>query len=72
MLAGLLRVGIALDRSHASGVTDVRCRMLADERLVIEAVVRKGHDPSLEIYTADQRKDLLSAALGQTIEIATS
>ncbi len=72
VLAGLLRVGIALDRSHASGVTDVRCRMLADERLVIEAVVRKGHDPSLEIYTADQRKDLLSAALGQTIEIATS
>jgi exopolyphosphatase/guanosine-5'-triphosphate,3'-diphosphate pyrophosphatase len=72
VLAGLLRIGIALDRSHAGGVTDVRCRMLSTDQLVIEAVVREGHDPTLELYTAEQRKDLLSAALGPSIEIAAS
>ena len=69
VLAGLLRVGIALDRSHAGGITDVRCRMTAPDRLVIEAVVRAGHDPALELYTAEQRKDLLAETLGCTIEV---
>ena len=72
VLAGLLRVGIALDRAHAGGITDVRSRMLSTDHLVIEAIVREGYDPALELYTADQRKDLLASALEWTIEITAS
>ena len=65
----MLRVGIALDRSHAGGITDVRCHMTSPDLLVVEAVVRAGHDPALELYTAEQRKDLLAEMLGCAIEV---
>ena len=72
VLAGLLRIGIALDRSHSGGVNGVRCRMLAPDHLVIEVSAAVDHDTSLELYTADQRKDLLAEVLGWTIEVAVS
>ena len=50
----------------------VRCRMLAPDHLVIEVIAAPDHDTSLELYTADQRKDLLCEVLGWTIEIAVS
>ena len=69
VLAGLLRIGIALDRSHGGGVIGVGCRQAAPGRLVIEVRPRPGHDPTLELYAAAQRKDLLELALGTSIEI---
>ncbi len=71
VLAGLLRVGIALDRSHSGGITGVRCEV-SSKQVDIELGVRPGHDPALELYTAEQRKDLLAAALGCTIELRVS
>ncbi len=72
VLAGLLRVAIALDRSHAAGVFEVACRHVSPSHIVIEVRPRAGHDPTLELYAADQRKDLLEATLGGTIEIVSA
>ncbi len=70
-LAGLLRVAIALDRSHAGPV----------ERLVVTSAngagtvrigVRAfpGADATLELQAADERKALLEDVLGHRVEIA--
>ena len=65
-LAGMLRVAIALDRTHGGVVHSVSCRRQDDgsPRLVIEAHVAPGADPSLELYTAEERRGLLEDALG--------
>jgi exopolyphosphatase/guanosine-5'-triphosphate,3'-diphosphate pyrophosphatase len=63
VLAGMLRVGIALDRTHSQVVRDVACTVSRD---VVDAAVRlePGADATLELYTAEQRKDLVESALG--------
>jgi exopolyphosphatase / guanosine-5'-triphosphate,3'-diphosphate pyrophosphatase len=71
LLAGMLRLGIALDRTHANVVHDVQCR-LVDTRVDITAIVRAGSDPALEMYTAEQRKGPLEQALGLRIEVTAS
>jgi exopolyphosphatase/guanosine-5'-triphosphate,3'-diphosphate pyrophosphatase len=68
VLAGLLRVGIALDRSHARHVHDLRCEITKNQ-VIVQPVVRTGVDASLEVYTANQRVDLLADALGRAISI---
>ncbi|HEV2767782.1 MAG TPA: Ppx/GppA phosphatase family protein [Acidimicrobiales bacterium] len=59
-LAGILRVAIALDRSHDNRVAGftVEC---SPDAVVLKLEVRG--DPSLELYTADERKGLLEQAL---------
>jgi exopolyphosphatase/guanosine-5'-triphosphate,3'-diphosphate pyrophosphatase len=69
VLAGLLRVGIALDRSHARHVHDVQCEVTRSH-LIVQPITRAGVDASLEVYTANQRVDLLADAIGRTISIA--
>ncbi|HEV8298332.1 MAG TPA: hypothetical protein VGQ20_13585, partial [Acidimicrobiales bacterium] len=68
LLAGMLRVGIALDRAHARAVRDVRCHVGRDE-VTIEAFVRPDADATLELYTAEQRKELLEDALGRSVSV---
>ncbi len=67
-LAGLLRVAIGLDRTHAQAVRSVRCEVGDDElRLVLD--VAAGADASLERYVAAERKDLLEATLGLPVTL---
>ncbi len=61
VLAGILRIAIALDRTHAGLVEGLTCRQEGPSLVV---VVDAAGDPSLEVYTAEERKDLLEAALG--------
>ncbi len=69
-LAGLLRVGIGLDRSHSGLVTDVTATVDPDQsRLIIEARANPGTDIGLEVYSAQDRSDLLADALDLKIEI---
>jgi exopolyphosphatase/guanosine-5'-triphosphate,3'-diphosphate pyrophosphatase len=68
VLAGLLRIGIALDRSHVGLVRHVTTHV-SDHRIRIEATVEPDADISLELYTAGQRKALLERTLGAAIEI---
>jgi exopolyphosphatase/guanosine-5'-triphosphate,3'-diphosphate pyrophosphatase len=66
LLAGMLRVGIALDRTHSHVVRDISCRTDRGQ-LVATAHVRAGADAALELYTAEQRKDLLETTLGMPL-----
>ncbi len=72
-LAGLLRVAIALDRTHAALVDSVSCEVTGKRKertLVIEAVpCRADADLSLELYSANERKDLLADVLGLPVVI---
>lgn len=67
-LAGLLRVAIGLDRTHARVVRSLRCEDARDGlHLVLD--VAPGADPSLERYVAEERKSLLEATLGTPVSI---
>jgi hypothetical protein len=65
-LAGILRVAIALDRSHDSRVVGIRVDA-SPAGVVVKLDVRD--DPSLELYTADERKGLLETALDTEVSI---
>ena len=67
-LAGLLRVAIGLDRTHAQVVRSVRCEE-GDGGLRIVVDVASGADASLERYVADERKGLLEATLAMPVTI---
>jgi exopolyphosphatase/guanosine-5'-triphosphate,3'-diphosphate pyrophosphatase len=78
ILAGMLRIGVALDRTRNGVVRDVIARpkaIVEDEQgterdtLRLELVTR-GDDAELERYTAEARKSLLEEALGLDIIIA--
>ncbi len=76
LLAGVLRVAIALDRTHDGLVGSVRAKVRGkdDERrltLVVTAE-RSPADLSLELYTADDRRGLLEAALELPIEVVAA
>ena len=68
-LAGVLRVAIGLDRSHAELVQGVEARV---EKESVSLLV-SGSDPdvdlSLEIWSAQQRVGLLEEVLGRTVVI---
>ena len=66
-LAGILRVAIALDRTHAGTVRALSCRS-EDGHLRISLDTAEGADASLEVYTADARKSLFEEALGVRVE----
>jgi exopolyphosphatase / guanosine-5'-triphosphate,3'-diphosphate pyrophosphatase len=70
-LAGILRVAIGLDRSHDGRVRSVMAQMRND-RLVVEAVGKRGKEISLELYTANERSDLLEEVLGQRVAIVAA
>lgn len=66
ILAGCLRVGIALDRSYRGVVR--RLEVAADaDTLTVTVGVRPGADAELEIFSARQRSSLLARALGRRI-----
>jgi exopolyphosphatase/guanosine-5'-triphosphate,3'-diphosphate pyrophosphatase len=69
-LAGILRVAIALDRSHTGDVEGVRVASANGSgplRLLVHG--RPGADLGLELHTASERKDLLESELGHRIDV---
>jgi len=67
VLAGLLRLGVALDRTRTRTVRDVSVEV--DKKRLTISVDAPG-DASLERYTAEARKGLLEDALGVEVAIA--
>jgi exopolyphosphatase/guanosine-5'-triphosphate,3'-diphosphate pyrophosphatase len=65
-LAGILRVAEGLDRTHSSIIQSLRCERSAE---VLTIHLRSSNDtyPSLEIYTAETRRDLFEEAFGVKI-----
>jgi exopolyphosphatase/guanosine-5'-triphosphate,3'-diphosphate pyrophosphatase len=77
--AGILRVAIGLDRTHSSLVDHLEARRApkngkddGERPLVIEVRGRTDADLSLELYTANERKDLLESVLALPVEITTA
>ena len=66
--AGLLRIAIGLDRNHGCRVAAATAHATSDV-LTIEAVPDAGADIDLELFSAAQRADLLSEALGLSVEV---
>lgn len=68
-LAGLLRVAIALDRTHAGAVQAVEVEV-RDGALVVGVHAHAATtDLALELYTADERKGLLEDVLGLPVAL---
>ena len=64
VLAGVLRIAIGLDRTHAGVVRSLRATVDDERRrLLVELDVAPGADPSLELYTAEERCSLLAETL---------
>lgn len=63
-LAGILRIAIALDRTHEEIVTEVKAQLSPDGVVIRLAV---AGDPSLELYTAEERKGLFESALDTSV-----
>jgi exopolyphosphatase/guanosine-5'-triphosphate,3'-diphosphate pyrophosphatase len=68
VLAGMLRIAIGLDRTHAESVRSVRV-FTDDDGLRIEPVGDPGADLDVEIYAARERSDLLAEGLDMTVRI---
>ena len=68
VLAGMLRIGIALDRTYRTAASDVSVGVTANT-LVLSV---KGDDLDLEVFAANQTKALLEHALGIPIVVTCS
>ena len=67
VLAGLLRVGIALDRTYRRSVERVHAAV-SDKAVRIDVEVADGVDVDIELFTARRSADLLADALGRSID----
>jgi exopolyphosphatase/guanosine-5'-triphosphate,3'-diphosphate pyrophosphatase len=73
VLAGILRLAVALDRTRTGVVSGVGVEGGRDGeplRLVVDTVA--GADAELELYTAQTRLGLLASSLGVDVEIASA
>lgn len=72
LLAGILRVGIALDRTRRSVVDRIDVTApdpASDDPVLVHVCCDDEADISLELYTAHQRTGLLERALGRPVEL---
>jgi hypothetical protein len=70
VLAGLLRVAAALERTRSGVVTGVRVKgghHGKPLRLLVETT--PGADAELELYSARSRQELMAQTLGVSVEI---
>lgn len=73
VLAGLLRVAIALDRSHKGRVERISIASdPSDDRVRISVTPRDGVEVDLEIQTAEDRKSLLEDVLDRPVQFASA
>ena len=73
LLAGILRIATALDRTRSGAITGIRARGGKDGRplrLLVETT--SGADAELELYSARNRQALLAEALGVDVAIQVS
>jgi exopolyphosphatase/guanosine-5'-triphosphate,3'-diphosphate pyrophosphatase len=69
ILSGVLRIAAGLDRTRAGAIGRLRVEGGPGTRLRILVETAPGADADLELYSARNRKDLLEAALGVTVDI---
>ena len=67
VLAGLLRVGIALDRTYRRAVERIHASV-SEEAVTIDVETAAGTDVDIELFTARRSANLLADALGRSID----
>ena len=67
-LAGILRVAIGLDRSHRGRVSGLKVE-LRPKRAVVLVEAEPGADIGLELYAANERKELLEQVLDVRVDL---
>jgi exopolyphosphatase/guanosine-5'-triphosphate,3'-diphosphate pyrophosphatase len=67
ILASILRIADPLNRTRASLIRRIQCESV-ENTLLIHLEVIPGSDPSLELFSAESRKDLLEEVLGMKVE----
>ena len=67
VLAGLLRVGIALDRTYRRAVQRVHAAV-SEEAVTIDVEIAPDADVGIELFTARRSANLLAEALGRTVD----
>ena len=68
LLAGILRIAIALDRSRVGSVATVEVAEV-DGVLELRVAGRPGADLALELFTAEERRGLLASVLEHPVEV---
>jgi len=68
--SGLLRVAIGLDRGHDGKVGAAGAEVKKSGVTIRAEAAEVGADLTLELYAANERIDLLSAALGRPVKVA--
>jgi exopolyphosphatase/guanosine-5'-triphosphate,3'-diphosphate pyrophosphatase len=68
VLAGILRVANALDRSHFGVVTSIDCKISAK---TVELILTTTDDAALEVWAGRERSDILADAFGREIALTT-
>ena len=68
LLAGILRIAIALDRTRSGAVRGLEARV--GEALTINCSTAPDADATVELYTANQRSELLADATGLTVRVS--
>ncbi len=67
LLAGILRVAIALDRTRGGVVTGLTCDV--NGAVAVRCRTAPGADASVELYTAGRRSELLAAATAMAVRV---
>ncbi|MEW5978126.1 MAG: Ppx/GppA phosphatase family protein [Acidobacteriota bacterium] len=70
-LAGMLRIADSLNRTHSSLVRHLRCEV-SGRFVNIDLETENGSEPSLELFTAQNRKDLLEQVLDIVIDFSVA
>ena len=71
LLAGILRVAIALDRTRTGAINSVTCEIgNTPAALAVRCDTAPGADAKVELYTANQRSELLAAATGLPVRVS--
>ena len=60
-LAGILRIADGLDRSHQGIVDDLECE-IQNDLVIFKVKTRSGVDPHIDVYSAQQKRDLFEEA----------
>ncbi len=68
VLAGILRVANALDRSHFGVVGSIDCKISAK---TVELILTTTDDAALEVWAGRERSDILADAFGREIALTT-
>ena len=66
VLAGLLRLGIALDRTYRRAVRQVDASV-DDASITVDVAVKDDVDVEIELFTARRNSSLLAGALGRSV-----